>query len=62
MKRVVSPATRRRMAAGQRRRWAALKAVAQPGPKKRKLSAEGRKRIIAATKKRWAEYKSKKAA
>jgi hypothetical protein len=50
------------MAAGQRRRWAALKAVAQPGPKKRKLSAEGRKRIIAATKKRWAEYKSKKAA
>jgi hypothetical protein len=32
-------------------------ATAQPGKKKRHLSAEGRKRIAEAVKKRWAEQK-----
>jgi len=59
-----SPEVRARMAAAQRKRWAALKS-AKGGPaktvvKKRRLSAAGRKRIIEATKKRWAEYKAKK--
>lgn len=61
-KRVVSPAARRRMAAGQRKRWAAVKGVKQPAPKKRKVSAAGRKRIAEATRKRWAEFRAKKAA
>jgi hypothetical protein len=66
-KRTMSAAGRRRIAAAQRKRWAALKegAAEEPKPaqiKKRKLSAAGRKRIIAATRKRWAEYKAKKAA
>ena len=68
LKRVVSPAARRRMAAGQRKRWAAVNAAKpaepakQPAPKKRKMSAAERKRIIEATKKRWAEFRAKKAA
>jgi hypothetical protein len=67
-KRVVSPAGRRRMAAAQRKRWAAVKAAKpaepakQPAPKKRKMSAAGRKRIADATRKRWAEFRAKKGA
>src|SRR5882672_2563085 len=54
-KRTLSVATRRRIAAAQRKRWAAIrKAKAQPAKPKRKLSAAGRRAIIAATKKRWA--------
>ena len=61
-KRTISAAGKARIAAAQRRRWAALKA-SQPAPKKakRRLSAEGRARIIAATKKRWAAYRKAKA-
>jgi hypothetical protein len=62
-----SPEVRARMAAAQRKRWAALKSTkGAPAKtvvkKKRRLSAAGRKAIIEATKKRWAEYKAKKEA
>jgi hypothetical protein len=62
----MSAAGRRRIAAAQRKRWAALKqgsvAKAAPAKKKRKISAAGMKRIVAATKKRWAAYHAKKRA
>jgi len=49
----MSAAGKRRIAAAQRKRWAALKAAqAEPTKPKRKMSAAGRARIIAATKKR----------
>jgi len=71
-KRVVSAAARRRMAEGQKRRWAAVKGAAKEAGKapaapakavrpKRRLSAAGRKRIIEATKKRWAAVRAKAA-
>jgi hypothetical protein len=58
-RRKVNAAARRRMAEGQRKRWAAAKgasepAMAQPTKRKRRLSAAGRAAIVAATKKRWA--------
>ena len=62
-KRKVSAAARRRMAEGQKKRWAAIKAeskspesVARPEPvkPKRKMSAAGRRAISEATKRRWA--------
>ena len=59
-KRVLSPAARARMAAAQKRRWAAfhkgneVAALAELPKAKRRISEEGLKRIIAATKKRWA--------
>ena len=59
--RVISAAGRRRIAAAQRKRWAALKASKESQPKKRKLSVAGRKRIADATRKRWAEVRAKKA-
>jgi hypothetical protein len=70
-KRVISATARRRMAAAQKKRWAAVrgenaakvKAPAKPAPaKKRRISAAGRKRIIEATKKRWAAFRAQKAA
>jgi hypothetical protein len=61
-KRTMSPAARKRIAAAQRKRWAAVRnAPAEPAPKKRKISAAGMKRIIAATKKRWAAVRAQKA-
>jgi hypothetical protein len=56
-----SAAVRKRMADGQKARWAKIKAESEPSstptpeaPKaKRQISEEGMKRIIAATKKRW---------
>jgi hypothetical protein len=68
-KRKISAAARRRMALGQKRRWAAIKGTSEPPsettlevPKpKRKISEEGMKRIIAATKKRWRLAKAAKA-
>ena len=62
VKRILSPAARKRIAAGQRKRWAVVKAVKQSAPKKRKMSAAGRERIAEATRKRWAEFRAKKAA
>jgi hypothetical protein len=59
-KRGFSAATRRRMAEGQKRRWAAINAakVVPVAPKKRMMSAEGRQRIIDATKARWAKVRA----
>jgi hypothetical protein len=62
VKRVLSPSARKRIAAGQRKRWAAVNAAKQSAPKKRKMSAAGRERIAEATRKRWAEFRAKKAA
>lgn len=54
-KRVLSASARRRIAAAQRKRWAAIRqAKAQPAKPKRKLSAAGRRAIVEATRKRWA--------
>jgi hypothetical protein len=62
-KRKVSVAARRRMAEGQKKRWAAIKAESQkpepsdrpePAKSKRKISAAGRRAISEATKRRWA--------
>ena len=57
-RRKVSAASRRRMALGQKKRWAAVKGqsnsqatVERP---RRRISEAGMKRIIAANKKRWA--------
>jgi hypothetical protein len=67
-RRRMSAAARGRIAAAQRKRWAALKqgstakaAPAKAAPtKKRRISAAGMKRIIAATKKRWAVFHAAK--
>lgn len=72
----VSPAARRRMAEAQKKRWAAVKAVAaipaekvekeaskaaaNESPQGRRLSPEARKRIVAAQKKRWAAVRAAK--
>ena len=69
-KRKISAAARRRMALGQKRRWAAIEGTAEPSsptppepPKpKRRISAEGMRKIIAATKRRWAKVRAEKAA
>ena len=60
-----SAATRGRMAAAQKARWAKLKGASEPSepapvaPKpKRQISPEGLKRIIAATKARWRRQKA----
>jgi hypothetical protein len=62
-KRKVSAAARRRMAEGQKRRWAAIKAESkapesadrpETAKPKRKISAAGRLAISEATKRRWA--------
>ena len=62
-KRKVSAAARRRMAEGQKKRWAAIKAESkkpesaarpEPAKPKRKMSAGGRRAISEATKRRWA--------
>src|SRR5262245_36781665 len=63
--RILSAAARGRIAAAQRKRWAALNRgqAAKPAPvRKRKLSAAGKKRIAEATRKRWAKFRAKKAA
>jgi len=64
-KHTMSASGRERVAAAQRKRWAALKksqeqaksAVKAAAPKKRKISAAARKRIGDATRKRWAAYR-----
>jgi hypothetical protein len=63
-----SAATRRKMAAAQRARYAKLRGESEPTeaevakPKKRKMSAAGRKPIAAAAKKRWKAIKAAKKA
>jgi hypothetical protein len=60
-RRKMSRAARARIAAAQRKRWAAKKQSAttstvtlEPKRKKRRLSAAGRRAIVEATKRRWA--------
>jgi len=51
-------ATRAKMAAAQKRRWATAKTGTAPeAPRKRKMSAAGRKAIAMAAKRRWAEFR-----
>ena len=65
-KRRISAAARRRMALGQKARWAKLKGESEPpapampeaAKPKRKLSDAGRAAIVAALKKRWREKKA----
>ena len=63
-RRKMSAAARKRMADGQRKRWAEAKGQSEspsvkvaPKPK-RKMSPAGRKAIVAALKKRWADKKA----
>ena len=64
-RRRMSAAARARIAAAQRKRWAAQRTAgpesgtsSAPVRKKRKLSAAGRKAIIEATKRRWAAVRA----
>jgi hypothetical protein len=66
----ISTAARRRMALGQKRRWAAIKGAAEPpapavtpepAKAKRKLSAAGRKAIQEALRRRWAQKRAEAA-
>jgi len=66
-KRIISAASRRKMALAQKARWARAgkgshpeKAVSDSAPVKRVISAAGRKRIAAATKARWAKFRAAK--
>jgi hypothetical protein len=60
-KRTMSAAGRKRIAAAQRKRWAAIKkADPKPAAPKRKLSAAGRKAIADAARKRWAAIRQSK--
>jgi hypothetical protein len=70
-KRIISAASRRKMALAQKARWANLQknlqptAVAKttsPAPAKRKISAAGGKRIAAAQRARWAKVRAAKKA
>lgn len=69
-RRTFSAATKAKMAAAQKARWAKLKGGATPAAatvsapvpkKKRRLSAAGKAAIIAATKARWAKVAAAKA-
>ena|ERR1700722_14109918 len=68
-KRIISAASRRKMALAQKARWAnihkksqpiAVAKTTSPTPAKRKISAAGRKRIAAATRARWAAFRAAK--
>jgi hypothetical protein len=62
-RRPMSPAARRRIAAAQRKMWAAAKAKSTPSrppSTKRTMSPAARKKIAAAQRKRWALVKAKK--
>jgi hypothetical protein len=64
-KRVINAAARKRMAAAQKKRWAAYRKVqgapAKAPKAKRVLSAAAKRNIAEATRKRWAEYRAAKA-
>lgn len=70
-KRIISAASRRKMAQAQRARWARAGKGSQPAAVaaktigsthvKRVISAAGRKRIAAATRARWAKFRAQKA-
>ena len=60
--RIVSAASRRKMARAQKARWAGLRKESQSvsAPAKRTMSAAGRKRIAAAQRRRWAKVRAGK--
>ncbi len=61
-RRPLSPAARRRIAAAQKKRWAAIKAKSKPSKPvsaKRTMSLAAREKIAAAQRKRWALVKAK---
>lgn len=70
-KRIISAASRRKMALAQKARWARAGKGSHPAagaakttgstPVKRVISAAGRKRIAAATRARWAKFRAQKA-
>lgn len=67
-KRIISPASRRRMAVAQRARWAGLRKKSQPiaakstgsAPARRKISAAARKKMSEASRARWAAFRAAK--
>jgi len=71
-KRIISAASRRKMAAAQKARWAAVRKGPKPATEvaktnasaplksKHKISAAGRKRMAAATRLRWAKFRAAK--
>ena len=64
-KRIVSAASRQKMAQAQKARWAKTRKASQPLTTgltivKRTISAAGRKRIAAAQRARWAKLKARK--
>jgi hypothetical protein len=68
-KRIISAASRRKMALAQKARWASIRNGSQPAkvgkttgsaPAKRKISAAGKRRIAAAQRARWAKLKAGK--
>lgn len=71
-KRIISAASRRKMALGQKARWAKTKNGAQPGTgenkttapaaQKRTMSAASRKKVAAFQKARWAKIRAAKKA
>src|SRR5262249_22809784 len=61
-KRNLSAAVRERIAAAQRKRWAAVRVSKESTPKRSGMSTAARKRIAEATKKRWKVYRAQKGA
>jgi hypothetical protein len=70
LKRIISAASRRKMALAQKARWASIRKGSQPiavvakstgsAPAKRKISAAGRKKMAAASRARWAAFRAAK--
>ena len=70
-KRIISAASRRKMALAQKARWASVRKQSQPvmagktsvpAPAKRTMSAASRKKIAAAVRARWAKIRAGKKA
>ncbi len=69
-KRIISAASRRKMALAQKARWASVRKQSQPvvvaktgsAPAKRTMSASARRKIAAAQKARWAKFRAAKKA
>jgi hypothetical protein len=69
-KRIISAASRRKMALAQQARWANLRKKSEPiamvaktagsTPAKRKISVAGRKKMAAASRARWAAFRAAK--
>ena len=67
-KRIISAASRRKMALAQKARWASIRKKSQPAvtkstgsaPAKRKISAAARKKMSEASRARWAVFRAGK--